>query len=327
MVETPPIVKVLPATSISGSNLLFGVDREENYKKLEMMVNRLSNIETRTGFSSYVESFHRDEVGVSCYHYKPNAYYDFCLPRSFFVEFFDREEIDYRVDSREIDEKDCDCFGARLIFSYQYLCANSLEELAAKIDRDVRELMLKIDLAYCEKLYAHIAQKSGVTFGYFDDAIAERFIKGGELYQHDVKEWRMIRVKGELADDINRRNPGYPFEAKSIVGYWDTHQIFRMHDMSGPTEMISESGLKSIVKRKAKEAKKLGFLLFEGTHNITFYMKPIAGDFDYEKNLPELCTMLTYETGLLYNGKDRQERMDRREARELAEQIRAGRGY
>lgn len=174
----------------------------------------------------------------------------------------------------------------------EFLTSGSVHEVAKRIDGDTNKLHLAIDLEYYHALHRHLAQLQGVQIANFSDDLGRELVGGSEF--------RVIRTS---AEDIfkSRANSGFnPLSSFAMwVRYKPGYQMFGV-EMGGFSSAFAESVIEEkendFIDSIKKKAADLGFLIYLAgcgcTHQEYFILKPIGGNFDYHKTLPELCELM-----------------------------------
>lgn len=244
--------------------------------------------------------------------YKPYSYRTTFIDMGFLDKIMERKGIDYNVE--RVKDWDADHFCIYMNLEDSYIAGSDVKEVARKIDSEIRELQRKIDIAYYHHLYEHVAKLNDITLGEFTAEQGRRCINpdGGN------KTWRRFVLEGELADDLDSKKAPYSFEAKSKFCYWEDQGVFIYNNDLAYNSFADYEKYPALIKKRFEDAKALGFIISEGHLEAVFIIKPIGGNFDYDKNFPKLCEMMTYEYALIYDGKRLHE--------EIAQQQRRGEG-
>ena len=228
-------------------------------------------------------------VKLLLHHFKSYSHRSRPVDESRIRELFAQIGNGYKLTEIELGD-DGDYFTLHVTCTKGLLNDGTLDEVIKRIYKDILSLQMAIDIDYFSTINAAVAKMHRVEIKPFDDKLGERLIGGTprrEFYLNRLLAVRFARDTGLSTDE--------PFGIS--VRYLPQYQMFGVKT----TEMeyiCSEkpSMVDDFIKRSAKEALRLGFVIYSGyklgINKDYFILKPIGGDFDYERTFPKVCELL-----------------------------------
>lgn len=269
---------------------------DEYYVRALAINNQLESMSRRRHYPSMIacyepqyEDLRQDgKVELLLHYFQSFTYRRQPVDESRIRELFSKIGNGYRLTEIEIAE-DGEYFILHVSCTSALLNRGNVSDVADRIHKDILNLLMLVDLDYFESLNNWIASKSGFKIQPFDDDLGGRLI-GSE----PRREFRLNRLESlKFARDTGL-STDEPFGI--LVRYLPQYQMFGVETIEIEYICSEKPGLvDDFIKRSAKSALELGFILYAGNIISTdhyFFIKPIGGDFDYERTFPKVCELL-----------------------------------
>jgi hypothetical protein len=262
---------------LASLDLKWSIEDQMRLVDMAVALNRENRLDVN---SSYIPDCNQDGFFINILVEKTLGYPNFQATAEMYAYSLDRTGTDFTIVEVE-NREDCKDFVVRLQLKDRYMAGNKLEVVAARINKDMREIGQEASGVYYRELVKHVAGKD-IAEPVFQDETAISILHGSS--------------KQSSYAEVTLYPKGDPIGYNPIctTKYWPHHKMFVMSPEGEFWHAFPYQGAEEVIKETEKRARKLGFVVFQGLEK-DLLIAPLGGEHDYRKNLYELTNLLVKE--------------------------------